>query len=30
MEFAKYSIVPRNVQEEMIKKYKEQKAKEAK
>ena len=30
MEFAKYSIVPRNVQDEMIKKYKEQKAKEAK
>jgi elongation factor G len=30
MEFAKYSIVPRNVQEEMVKKYKEQKAKEAK
>ena len=30
MEFAKYSIVPRNVQDEMIKKYQEKKAKEAK
>ena len=28
MEFAKYSIVPRNVQEEMVKKYQETKAKE--
>ncbi len=30
MEFAKYSVVPRNVQEEMQKKYQEQKAKESK
>src|SRR5471032_1114457 len=30
MEFAKYSPVPRNVQEEMVKKYQEQKAKDAK
>jgi elongation factor G len=28
MEFAKYSIVPRNVQEDMMKKYQEKKAKE--
>jgi len=27
MEFAKYSPVPRNVQEEMVKKYQEKKAK---
>ena len=30
MEFLKYSVVPRNVQEEMIKKHQEKKAKEAK
>jgi len=30
MEFAKYSVVPRNVQEEMVKKYQEKKAKENK
>ncbi len=30
MEFLKYSIVPRNVQEEMIKKYQEKRAKEGK
>jgi elongation factor G len=30
MEFLKYSIVPRNVQEEMVKKYQEKKAKEGK
>jgi elongation factor G len=30
MEFLKYSIVPRNVQEEMVKKYQEKKAKENK
>src|SRR6202142_58886 len=30
MEFAKYAIVPRNVQEEMVKKYKEKRAKENK
>jgi elongation factor G len=30
MEFSKYSPVPRNVQEEMVKKYQEQKAKESK
>jgi elongation factor G len=30
MEFAKYSIVPRNVQEDMVKKYQEKKAKESK
>jgi len=30
MEFAKYSIVPRMVQEEMVKKYQEKKAKEQK
>ena len=30
MEFAKYSPVPRNVQEEMVKKYQEKKAKEQK
>ncbi len=30
MEFAKYSPVPRNVQEEMVKKYQEKKAKDAK
>jgi elongation factor G len=30
MEFAKYSIVPRNVQEEMVKKYQEKRAKENK
>lgn len=30
MEFAKYAIVPRNVQEEMVKKYQEKRAKENK
>jgi elongation factor G len=30
MEFLKYSAVPRNVQEEMVKKYQEKKAKEGK
>jgi elongation factor G len=30
MEFMKYSAVPRNVQEEMMKKYQEKKAKEQK
>lgn len=30
MEFAKYSIVPRNVQEDMVKKHQEKKAKEQK
>jgi len=30
MEFAKYAAVPRNVQEEMVKKYQEKKAKEGK
>ncbi len=30
MEFSKYAVVPRNVQEEMVKKYQEKKAKEQK
>jgi elongation factor G len=30
MEFLKYSAVPRNVQEEMVKKYQEKRAKESK
>jgi elongation factor G len=30
MEFAKYAPVPRNVQDDMVKKYQEKKAKEAK